>query len=185
MRSGRPLRGRTPLGGISEPCEMMPLWGPPKKGGDSAESDLAHGVSAACLRDSQSAIVLQSALVTFQRVGTHTYVRSRMRGGRALAGWRRSKKSWQQDGGAEAGDSALPLARRPRCRRRRPLDVRLTPRAGSGERANCSFPWPGTGIGVRVCLLRPRKGVKSEKKKKGRESGRPSVIQDTHSQCNE
>lgn len=114
---------------------------------------------------------------------THTF--GAACGGRTLAGWRRSKKSWQQDGGAEAGDSALPLARGPRCRLRRPLDVRLTPRAGSGERANCSFPWPGTGIGVRVCLLRPRKGVKSEKKKKVRESGRPSVIQDTHSQCNE
>lgn len=63
-------------------------FGALKKGGDSAESDLAHGVSAACLRDSQSAIVLQSALVTFS-AGGHSHIRSEPHaggGGRWLAG---------------------------------------------------------------------------------------------------
>lgn len=150
---GSPLRGRTPLGGISEPCEMMPFLVPPKKGGDSAESDLAHGVSAACLRESQSAIVLQSALVTFQRVGTHTYVRSRMRG--ADAGWLETKQKKLATGWRGRG-RRFRAAARSRTSVSTPSPIGCATYTARGQRRTGQLQLPMAGDrNWRACVLAP------------------------------
>lgn len=66
---------------------MMPLLGPPKKGGDSAESDLAHGVSAACLPGISISNCFAKRTCHIS-AGGHSHIRSEPHagGGRWLAG---------------------------------------------------------------------------------------------------
>lgn len=129
------------------------VFGAPQKGGDSAESDLAHGVSAACLRESQSAIVLQSALVTFQRVGTHTYVRSRMRG--ADAGWLETKQKKLATGWRGRG-RRFRAAARSRTSVSTPSPIGCATYTARGQRRTGQLQLPMAGDrNWRACVLAP------------------------------